>query len=196
MADNPTDAKSSAPGSSSKSLDIPAVQSGAQGPQGAAAKAAPTSDSKTPAAGITPSTPQPNSNRDSDAAGPTVRPVEQNNPKPVPASKQSVAGQAAKGQGLDSVSGDQPDPEQPSKADEDWDKPDTVDSADVYAVLEAAIINYVDDELQEDEDGGNPHFARHRNLSNAIFNGGALNGVNDLLHRAAEEIASHLNGAG
>ncbi len=177
MADNPKDATSSAPGTSSVSTKNTGE--------------APTSDSNVAAGGITKSTPQPAASGSS-ADAPQIRPAQTNNPKPVSPSEQKastkneVAQKQPEAKHISDQAKDSP------RAGEDWDKPEETDPSDIYDALRAALTEWADNELDQGEDG-KPHYARHRNVDRALDEG-ALSEASAKLHDVAEIIASHLNG--
>ncbi len=179
MADNPKDASSSAPGTSSVSTKNTGEPS------------APTSDSKVSSPGITKSTPQPAASG-SGAEAPNIRPSAVNNPKPISPSEQAastkneVAEKQPEAKHISDQAKDSP------RADEDWDRPDETDPLEIYDALRAALTEWADNELDQGEDN-NPHYARHRNVDRALDEG-ALSEASAKLHDVAEIIASHLNG--
>lgn len=193
MADNPKDATSSAPGSSSVSPSVdkgraPDAPVGAAGPT---AQGAVTSDSKNPSSGITQSTPQPTTK--GDASGPQIKvPETTNNPKPVSPAEQKASTHSDVSRPQAGGASAERSQEAP-KGDDDWDKPEQVDALEIYDALRASLDSWADEELDQGEDDDNPHYSRHRNVSRAL-DSGALAEADSRLHEVAEIIASHLNG--
>ncbi len=188
MPDNQTDATSSAPGTSSTSLDKPATVSGAK-PEAA------TSDSKVPSLGISKSTPQPVADATEPKSGPAVAPVNTNNPKPVDDSKTSP--QPDKKEPVDNFGGPEPSA-QPAPAEPDEDKPE-FDANEIAAALLAALEDAVESDqpfgIDESDIGENHHrFNSVRHYAGSTGGPMAIEDAKGKIHEAAQILADYLNG--